>query len=94
MSIKLLARAYIVAALATVPLKAFAQDATTDPYKPSMEKMDADMQKGMDPDPTKAWVKMMIAHHQGAIDMNKVVLKETKDCAGTHKSVILTKKPQ
>lgn len=79
MSKKLLACAVAIAALAAVPLQAFAQDKTMDPYKPSMEKMNADMQKGMDPDPTKAWVKMMIAHHQGAIDMNKVVLKETKD---------------
>lgn len=50
-----------------------------DGYKHAMEKMNAEMQKGMDPDPTKAWVKMMIAHHQGAVEMNKVVVKETKD---------------
>lgn len=48
-------------------------------YKASMEKMDAAMMKGMDPDPTKAWAKMMVAHHQGAIEMSKTVLKETKD---------------
>jgi uncharacterized protein (DUF305 family) len=48
-------------------------------YKAAMEKMDAAMMKGMDPDPTKAWAKMMIAHHQGAIDMSMTVLKETKD---------------
>ena len=50
-----------------------------DAYKRAMEKMNVEMQKGMDPDPTKAWVKMMIAHHQGAVEMNKVVVKETKD---------------
>lgn len=44
-----------------------------------MEKMNADMKKGMDPCPTKAWAKMMVAHHQGAIEMNRTVLKETKD---------------
>ena len=44
-----------------------------------MEKMNADMKKGMDPDPTKAWAKMMVAHHQGAIEMSQTVLKETKD---------------
>jgi uncharacterized protein (DUF305 family) len=48
-------------------------------YKQSMENMNADMQNGMDPDATKAWAKMMIAHHQGAIDMSRVVLHETKD---------------
>ncbi|MGX1167015.1 uncharacterized protein (DUF305 family) [Bradyrhizobium sp. USDA 372] len=79
MSKKLFARALVVTALSAVPLHAFAEDAATDSYKQSMEKMNADMQKGMDPDATKAWAKMMIAHHQGAIDMNKVVLKETKD---------------
>ncbi|MDO9459053.1 MAG: DUF305 domain-containing protein [Alphaproteobacteria bacterium] len=56
-----------------------AQDAAMKSYMQSMEKMDTDMQKGMDPDPTKAWAKMMIAHHQGAIDMSETVLKETKD---------------
>jgi hypothetical protein len=57
-----------------------AQAQTADKeYKASMEKMDAAMMKGMDPDPTKAWAKMMVAHHQGAIDMSKTVLKETKD---------------
>lgn len=71
MSTKSLACAFVVAALTAVPLQAFAQDAAMDPYKSSMEKMNADMQKGMDPDPTKAWANMMIAHHQGAIDMNK-----------------------
>ena len=79
MSTKLLARAFIIAAISAVPLHAFAEDAATNSYKQSMEKMNADMQKGMDPDATKAWAKMMIAHHQAAIDMNKVVLKETKD---------------
>ena len=76
-----MARVYLVSVVlcALVPLQAFAQDGAMDSYKKSMEKMNADMQQGMDPDPTKAWVKMMIAHHQGAIDMNKIVLKETKD---------------
>lgn len=74
-----------VAALALVgALTAFgsvqAQQGSADKeYRASMEKMDAAMMKGMDPDPTKAWAKMMIAHHQGAIDMSKTVLKETKD---------------
>ena len=79
MSTKLLARTFVVLALSAVPLQALAQDAAMDAYKQSMAKMNAGMQKGMDPDPTKGWVKMMIAHHQGAIEMNKVVLKETKD---------------
>lgn len=49
-------------------------------YMKSMEKMNEDMKKGMDdPDATKAWAKMMVAHHQGAIEMSQTVLKETKD---------------
>nr|WP_249130786.1 DUF305 domain-containing protein [Bradyrhizobium diazoefficiens] len=79
MSTKLFARAFVIAALSMIPLQVFAQDAAMESYKQSMERMNADMQKGMDPDPTKAWVEMMIAHHQGAIDMNNIVLKKTKD---------------
>ena len=56
----------------------FADDAG-QAYMKSMEKMNADMKKGMDPDATKAWAKMMVAHHQGAIEMSQTVLKETKD---------------
>lgn len=58
--------------------RVFADDAMSD-YKQTMEKMNSEMQKGMDPDPTKAWAKMMMAHHEGAIDMSRVVLRETKD---------------
>lgn len=43
-----------------------------------MEKMTADMKKGMDPDATKAWAKMMVSHHKGAIEISQIVL-ETKD---------------
>lgn len=73
------------AATAVLALAAFsispanADDAAMKAYMQSMEKMNADMQKGMDPDPTKAWAKIMIAHHQGAINMSETVLKETKD---------------
>ena len=69
-----------ILALAAISIgPANAEDASMKAYMQSMEKMNADMQKGMDPDPTKAWAKMMIAHHQGAIDMSETVLKETKD---------------
>lgn len=67
----------VLAVLSISP--ANAEDAAMKTYMQSMEKMNAEMQKGMDPDPTKAWAKMMIAHHQGAIDMSEAVLKETKD---------------
>ena len=48
-------------------------------YMPAMDKMHKDMMAAGDPDPTKSWAKMMIPHHQGAIDMSKAVLKQTKD---------------
>jgi uncharacterized protein (DUF305 family) len=45
----------------------------------AMERMHEEMKKGMDPDPTKAWVKMTIPDHQGLIDMSQVLLKYSKD---------------
>ena len=48
-------------------------------YLPAMDKMHKDMMAAVDPDPTKTWAKMMIPHHQGAIEMSKAVLKQTKD---------------
>lgn len=67
-----------VVLLAGASDRVFADDAM-GAYKQSMEDMNSDMQKGMDPDATKAWAKMMIAHHQGGIEMSRVVLRETKD---------------
>jgi uncharacterized protein (DUF305 family) len=68
--------AYVLISFA-LSTPSFADDAG-QAYMKSMEKMDADMKKGMDPDATKAWAKMMVAHHQGAIEMSQTVLKETK----------------
>ena len=51
-------------------------------YHAAMQKMDKEMMQGMmDPDPAKSWIKQMIAHHQGAIDMSEIALKEVKDGA-------------
>lgn len=70
--------AYVLISL-VLSTPSFAGDAS-QAYMRSMEKMNADMKKGMDdPDATKAWAKMMVAHHQGAIEMSQTVLKETKD---------------
>ncbi len=70
--------AAVVLFVLAVPALARAEGADKE-YMASMKKIGAAMMKGMDPDPTKAWAKMMVAHHQGAIDMSKTVLKETKD---------------
>ena len=48
-------------------------------YKTAMERMQKNMMNAMGDDPTKTWAKMMIPHHQGALDMSKTVLKVTED---------------
>lgn len=69
-----------ISGLISIPTFAQGQQSPANAaYMAATEKMNADMNKGMDPDATKAWAKMMIAHHQGAIDMSETVLKETKD---------------
>ncbi|MBM0137549.1 DUF305 domain-containing protein [Pseudomonas alliivorans] len=50
-------------------------------YKQAMEKMNKGMMSGMASDPSKSWAQMMVEHHQGAIDMSKIVLKNTQDPA-------------
>lgn len=67
-----------VVILCALSMPSIASDAG-QAYIKSMEKMSVDMKKGMDPDATKAWAKMMVAHYQGAIEMSQTVLKETKD---------------
>ena len=44
-----------------------------------MERMNTDMKKGMDPDPTKGRAKMMVAHPQGTTEMSQTVLQETNE---------------
>jgi uncharacterized protein (DUF305 family) len=49
-------------------------------YESAMERMHGPMMAGVrDPDPDVAFVKGMIPHHQGAIDMARVVLQHGKD---------------
>ncbi|CZT25947.1 DUF305 domain-containing protein [Pseudomonas cerasi] len=55
-------------------------DASTA-YMQAMEKMNKGMMSGMASDPSKSWAQMMVEHHQGAIDMSKIVLKNTQDPA-------------
>ena len=51
-----------LAILLALTMPSFAEE-VGQAYMKSMEEMNADMKKGMDPDPTKAWAKMMVAHH-------------------------------
>lgn len=49
-------------------------------FMAASDKMNKGMMEGMmDSDPGRSWMKQMAAHHQGAIDMSDVVLKNTKD---------------
>lgn len=46
----------------------------------AMDRMHEKMMQGlMDPAPEIAWRKSMIAHHQGAVDMSRIVLNHTRD---------------
>lgn len=49
-------------------------------YHANMQRMHQTMmQQSMDTDPTRSWAKSMIAHHQGAIDNSRTVLKHTQN---------------
>ena len=64
------------------PAQPIAASASTKAYLGAAEKMHAPMMQGMqDPDPDVAFVRGMIPHHQGAIDMAKLELKYGKDPA-------------
>lgn len=52
----------------------------------AMDKMHKAMMAANDPDAAKSWAKKMIPHHQGAIEMSEVVLKNTKDPFVTKKA--------
>ena len=49
-------------------------------YQAALDRMHAPMAEGArDPDPDAAFVRGMIPHHQGAIDMARIALKYAKD---------------
>lgn len=52
----------------------------TREYLKAMDDMHADMMSGiMDPDPDAAFVRGMLPHHRGAVDMARTALKYGKD---------------
>ena len=46
-------------------------------YSAAMKRMDQKMMQAMDKDAGKAYIKMMIAHHQGAVDMSEIALRHS-----------------
>ncbi len=65
---------------APAPQATAAQSEAVKAYSTAMDRMHGPMMQGVqDPDPDVAFVKGMIPHHQGAIDMAKVVLQYGKD---------------
>lgn len=64
----------------TQPMNMDKMSAAQKEFHAAMQKMNNDMMQGMmDSDPGMSWMKQMIAHHQGAVDMSDIVLKHTKD---------------
>jgi uncharacterized protein (DUF305 family) len=69
----------VVAALATFPTVAVAQEGATPAFAAAMETMMADMHMKPSGDADKDFAMMMIPHHQGAIDMAKAELEYGDD---------------
>ncbi len=71
---------FLAATLLVTPLVALAQtDDAAKAFKEVMDKMHMAMQMDYVGDPDVQFVKSMIPHHQGAVDMAEVELKYGKD---------------
>lgn len=87
-------RPFVIAAFAVLPAMAFAQEshgdhsghgaaaaetASTTAYKAAMDKMHQGMMVDYTGDADIDFMRGMIPHHQGAIDMAQIVLEHGKD---------------
>ncbi|HEV7275301.1 MAG TPA: DUF305 domain-containing protein [Devosiaceae bacterium] len=63
----------------TAPARSAVDSASADAFAAANAKMHADMDFDYTGDPDVAFVKGMIAHHQGAVDMANVILQFGED---------------
>lgn len=52
---------------------------SANPYGPSEMEMHRKMLAAVGPNATETWVRKMIEHHRGGIEMSRIVLRETRD---------------
>jgi uncharacterized protein (DUF305 family) len=50
-----------------------------NPYPPAEMKMHETMMGALGSDATETWVRKMIEHHRGGVEMSQIVLRETRD---------------
>jgi len=55
------------------------QATPANPYGPSEMEMHRKMMAAVGPNATETWVRKMIEHHRGGIEMSRIVLRETRD---------------
>jgi uncharacterized protein (DUF305 family) len=51
----------------------------TNPYPPSEIRMHERMMGAIGRDATETWVRKMVEHHRGGIEMSQIVLRNTRD---------------
>lgn len=55
------------------------QATPANPYAPSEMEMHRKMMAAIGANATETWVRKMIEHHRGGIEMSRIVLRETRD---------------
>lgn len=55
------------------------QPTAANPYTPAEMKMHDKMMRAVGADATETWVRKMVEHHRGAIEMSQIVLRNTRD---------------
>lgn len=55
------------------------QATPANPYGPSEMEMHRKMMAAVGPNATETWVRKMIEHHRGGIEMSRIVLRGTRD---------------